>query len=115
MPIVLKWKWVLRVLSYINGFPVDGFCCFPFIFIKEEASDRLIRHETIHYHQMKETLVLGYLIIYIVSYLINRYKKMSHQVAYRNIIFEVEAYDNQHIVDYLKYRKKYNWYQGGEK
>ena len=48
---------------------VGGITLFPFIFIRGEGNERIIRHESIHITQYAETLVLGFLLIYVWDFL----------------------------------------------
>ena len=55
-PIIIKNSKLPEAISWFMD--VGGVTLFPFIFIKGEGNDRLIRHETIHIKQYAETLVL---------------------------------------------------------
>lgn len=85
---------------------------YPFIFVRN-GSDKydkvLINHERIHLRQQLELLVIIFYIWYILDYFIKLCKLGSRSKAYRNIIFEREAYDNQDNLDYLKSRKCYQY------
>ena len=45
----------------------------------------------------------------ILEFLCNYLKHLDRRVAYHNIRFEKEAYDNMENMDYLKSRKSYSW------
>lgn len=111
LPIVVKWDWMLRLASRINGFEVAGIEYIPFVIVVNDKSNKiLINHETIHYQQMLETAMLGFYFIYAGHYLWNRLmRKMNHHDAYVNICFEREAYGNQHNLKYLQKRKRFIW------
>ena len=66
-PIIIKNSRLPKLLSWFMD--VGGITLFPFIFIKGEGNERLIRHESIHIAQYAETLVLGFLIIYLWDFL----------------------------------------------
>lgn len=84
---------------------------FPFILLKSEhlrADKVIINHEKIHLRQQLELLILPFYIFYLIHYLINLIRFKQHDIAYRNIVFEKEAYDNDGNLNYLK-RSWYGW------
>lgn len=89
-----------------NGY--SGLTIFPFVILKNKRlvkDDCLINHERIHIRQQWELLILPFYIIYGIEFLIrlNHYKNWT--LAYRNISFEREAYQNENNLTYLKSRK----------
>jgi hypothetical protein len=87
---------------------VKGLAIFPFILIQNAADkeDRvLIRHETIHLKQQLEMLIFPFYIIYLLNYLYNLAKFRNHNQAYKEIIFEREAYANERNPSYLANRR----------
>lgn len=68
---------------------------------------RMLNHENIHSEQMKETLFIGFYILYLLNWLFNLIVCPKH--AYKYIVFEQEAYANQGNLDYIKHRKHYAW------
>ncbi|RZL14289.1 MAG: hypothetical protein EOO96_30920 [Pedobacter sp.] len=83
---------------------------YPFIFIKrkEYKNDRiLVNHERIHHQQQIELLVIPFYIIYLLNYIVNIFRFKSHHQAYLHIIFEKEAYTNEHNLRYLSTRKTF--------
>jgi hypothetical protein len=107
-----------------NLIPFRGYAAvalFPFLFVRRgvEISDRLIRHEKTHFRQQAEMLIIPFYFWYLVEYLIRlcywlvvlglkEFSTASH-VAYRNISFEQEAYNNEHNPDYLSTRRLFAW------
>ncbi len=92
--------------------PAAGMAIFPFVLIKyaELKHDRqIINHELIHLRQQIELLIIPFFILYLLNYLINLIKYRSHSLAYRNIVFEREAYSNDSDLQYLKKRRFYSW------
>jgi len=77
---------------------IRGLAFWPFIFIASDTiiDDELINHERIHLRQQIEMLIIPFYI----WYLIELYSK-----GYRNISFEIEAYDNEHDLNYLEKRR----------
>ena len=55
---------------------------------------------------MKEMLYILFYIWYIIEWIIRLFMKGN---AYRNISFEREAYGNEHNMNYLNERNKFNW------
>lgn len=91
---------------------VDGMALFPFIVVKTQAHKHdtvLIRHETIHLKQAAELLIIPFYVLYLLNYLVNRIRYKNHHTAYLNIVFEREAYRNEHNPLYLKHRKLWAW------
>ncbi|HCX22224.1 MAG TPA: hypothetical protein DHN29_09935 [Cytophagales bacterium] len=91
------------MLSWIIN--IRAITLFPFIFIADEGDDVLIQHESIHIRQQLELLVIGFYIIYVIDYVIKYFKYGNGPQAYRNIVFEQEAYNNQHEKGYLSRRR----------
>jgi len=107
---VIESKKFLSVLSKLNKFNVVGFELLPFIVVvKDKTNKKVINHELIHSYQQLETLVIGYWIIYLFNYLVNLIKYKKHILAYKNILFEIEAYNNSSNENYLKTRKLFSW------
>lgn len=87
---------------------------YPFIFVHNDSDKydkELINHECIHLQQQKELLVLFFYIWYFLDFLFKYLRYRNWDKAYRNIIFEREAYNNQSNLDYLKVRGIW-WFWG---
>lgn len=82
---------------------------WPFVFVRndKEYSDVTARHEAIHGEQQKEMLVILFYLWYVIEWLVKCIIYRNTMTAYKNISFEREAYDNQHLLDYQ--RKHYSW------
>ena len=92
---------------------VRGMALFPFILLREHslAQDTVImNHELIHHRQQVELLIIPFYFFYLLHYTINRFRYPDHQSAYRNIIFEKEAYANESNDHYLKQRKWFGFW-----
>lgn len=85
----------------------DAMVVWPFVFVKDDVSDKVINHERIHARQQIEMLVIFFFMWYVVEWLIR--KIFGNGIAYRNISFEREAYLNQLNSDYLQHRKFFSW------
>lgn len=95
--------------------PFKGYAAinlFGVFFVRKEAriDPVLINHELIHTRQMKETLYVGFYILYLLFwiYLLFKYRFKSN-LAYRHIPFEIEAYVNEQDMSYLFRRRPYAW------
>lgn len=96
-----------------NIMPFPGFKAinlFGILFARKgsKIDDRTINHESIHTAQMKEMLYILFYIWYIIEWIIRLFMKGD---AYRNISFEREAYGNEHNMNYLNERNKFNWFK----
>ncbi|MDO5656109.1 MAG: hypothetical protein Q4G27_08225 [Flavobacteriaceae bacterium] len=83
---------------------------FPFILLKNKElklDNALINHERIHLKQQVELLIFPFYLWYIIEYIYRLFQFKNAALAYRNISFEREAYENDQNLDYLKHRK---WY-----
>ena len=97
----------------------DAMALFPFVFVKGEVPNRVIRHEQIHLEQQKELLIIGFLFLYVVFfvswflwYFIFEWRvtiKQAWNEAYKRNPFEAEAYDNEWDEYYLEKRELFNW------
>ena len=87
---------------------ISGITLFPFILLRKKElrhNPVLINHEKIHLRQQLELLIIPFYIWYLSEYYIKYLKYKNPDLAYRNISFEREAYDNDHNLEYLKNRK----------
>ncbi|WP_405377228.1 hypothetical protein [Nonlabens sp. Asnod3-A02] len=92
----------------------SGMTLWPFLLVsnKSKLTDALfMNHENIHAVQQKELLVLFFYLCYGLDYLFNLMRYMNHHKAYRNIVFEREAYLNESNLDYLKERKLFSFFK----
>ena len=80
---------------------------FPLIFLA--AFWVLYRHEKIHFWQQVEMLFIFHWFFYSLFYLVARAKGHCHYIAYRYNPFEIEAFNNEANVKYLKVRKPFAW------
>jgi len=108
-PIIVKNSIIPKILSWFMD--VKGVTLFPFIFIKGEGDDRLINHESIHIAQYRETLILGFLFLYLWDFAHGLLKYKNFYDAYKSIRFEREAYSHDVDPHYLEYRELYAWRQ----
>ncbi|MFK8303059.1 hypothetical protein ACI75Y_09120 [Capnocytophaga stomatis] len=90
----------------------SGITLFPFIFVANKKllkNPYFVNHEQIHLQQQKELLIIPFYIWYFIDFIIKLCKYKNWEIAYRNIIFEKEAYNNERNLNYLKERKIFNF------
>ena len=111
-------KYNNKFLDNISWFfKVGGISLFPIVILRERYKtvelnrglQRMITHETIHFQQQLEMLVIPFYVIYILEYVIKALYYFNIEKAYRNISFEREAYQYELDKNYLERRKRYNW------
>ena len=99
-------------IVHLPFLPAAGMAIFPFVLVKYswiKNDQQIINHELIHLRQQIELLIIPFYLIYILDYLINLVRYRNHNLAYRNIVFEKEAYSNDADYEYLKKRGFYSW------
>lgn len=87
---------------------------YPFVLVKKiEFKNDLVmmNHERIHLQQQKELLLAGFYIWYLLNYFLNILKYRNHDKAYRNIIFEKEAFNCEKDLNYLQRRKIFSFWK----
>ena len=100
--------------------PFKGFIAinlFGVLFVRNEYKKRFesggftttLNHESIHTEQLIECLFIFFYLIYVINYIINLIKYKDFKLAYRNLLFEIEAYNNQNNLEYLNNRNYYAW------
>ena len=84
---------------------------FGILFVKGDAriDDVMINHERIHTSQIKELLYIFFYLWYVIEWLIRLIQFRNSYMAYRNISFEREAYQNEEDIHYLKSRKFFSF------
>ena len=110
-----------KFLDSISWFMrVGGISIFPIVVLREKYKDpktsveferasAIHRHETIHFRQQLEMLVIPFYVWYVVEFLVKLIRYGKSNKAYRSISFEREAYDNEDKYGYVAKRKMYNW------
>lgn len=106
-PIIVKNSKVPKIMSLVIN--VHAITLWPFIFIRDDGDERLIRHESIHIKQYNELFVVGFLILYLYDWVKGLIKYKDKTKAYYNIRFEQEAYMYDAVDGYLETRSKYEW------
>lgn len=102
-------------LIYTEWIPFrhSAIALWPFVFmrkkLKHKENNVLINHERIHLRQQLELLLIGFYILYILHYFFLLIRFKNHSKAYKNIIFEKEAYARENDLQYLKNRKLFSF------
>jgi len=102
---------ILVRVRRLGRLQILGIAVFPFLLVaRKDLSKNAIfmNHERIHLRQQLELLILPFYIWYLIEYGILRFK-YNHKTAYKNIIFEKEAYQMETDLNYLKHRKFWNF------
>ena len=113
--IVTQNKFQIMIQIHNDFIPFRGYkamtlLCFIFVRRGFELSDEDIRHESIHWEQQKEMLILPFFLWYLIEFIVNLFKFNDWSKAYRNISFEREAYDFEKKKYYLEWRKRFAWF-----
>ena len=109
-PVIVKNSKLVKIINAFNP-RVRGITLFPFILIRDEGDERIIRHESIHIAQYREMFVIGFLLLYLWDFVRGFVKYKTYDDAYRSIRFEREAYSFDGDPHYLEYREKHAWKQ----
>lgn len=75
----------------------------------DKKNTTLINHEKIHLKQQIEMLVLPFFLWYVIEYVIRFIQYKNLHLAYKNISFEREAYENEKDLYFLKQRSFLNF------
>ena len=97
----------LIVTKYLIPKGYRGLTIFPFVIIKHRSDQNnsvLMNHEKIHLRQQLELLFLPFFIWYLLEYIFRLFQYKNHNLAYRNISFEREAYANESDLNYMQGR-----------
>jgi len=108
-PIFIEDSKIPAWLSKIAPIDVWAFSFGPFVICRGDLSEKVKRHETIHFLQQIEMLFVLQWILYGLFYAIGRLTKGSWKSAYYNNPFELEAYVNDLDPEYLENRKFWAW------
>ena len=109
LPIFVENSKIPVILSSVSRIDINAITLGPIILCRGKISDVTRQHESIHWEQYKECLVLGFLILYLFFYVTNLLKGQSSTEAYYSIPFEVEAYKNESTDGYLNDRAHFAW------
>lgn len=100
------------VSKYILRKKFVGLTLWPFIVLKHKGlkNDKVfLNHERIHLRQQLELLIIPFFVIYMIEYFLRLIQYRNRYLAYRNISFEREAYQNETNLDYLEHKKLWSF------
>ncbi|WP_155285134.1 hypothetical protein [Capnocytophaga felis] len=103
---------MIRVCKWLVPKGYRAITLYPFIFLRDETDKKnqvLVNHERIHLKQQAELLVIFFYLWYFIDFLSKYRKYRNWDKAYRNVIFEREAYANESDLLYLKTRKRFGF------
>ena len=106
-PVVIQNSSIPKYLSIFID--IWAITLYPFIICKGEMDEQTLNHDKIHLAQQRELWLVGFYLLYAFYWLRARLLGMSSHDAYMAIPFEVEAYAQQHDMDYLKNRERFAW------
>lgn len=95
------------VFKYLTPKGFRGLTLYPFVFLKYKSDKEntvLLNHERIHIRQQLELLIIPFFLWYGIEFLVRLVHCKDRNLAYRNISFEREAYQNEKNLYYLKQR-----------
>tara|TARA_R110001599_G_scaffold189313_1_gene384071 strand:- start:124 stop:468 length:345 start_codon:yes stop_codon:yes gene_type:complete len=107
IPITIVAPRFLKTISWVID--ICAITLYPFIISREEMSEDVFNHESIHIAQQKELLVVFFYLLYGWDYLRGLIKFRDKELAYYKIRFEQEAYAQMLNKNYLENRKPYSW------
>ncbi len=108
-PVFIENSSIPVWLSYLSPINISAITLGPFVFSRGIMSEVTKRHESIHWEQYKETLIVGFWILYVAYWVRGLFKYADAKLAYAMIPFEQEAYDNDEDWVYLLNRKRFAW------
>jgi hypothetical protein len=124
-PIFIENSKVPVWLSKIAPLNIGAITLFFLVFSRGKMDETTKRHETTHFQQTLETLIVGLIFLYLLDWLwgLIKYRKdwegqkttrgreytSAANKAYYHIRAEQEAYSNEADVNYLQNRKRWRW------
>lgn len=106
---------IVLVFNFLRNSSYKAITLWPFVVffdVEVRKNTVILNHEKIHLRQQLELLIVPFYIWYFCSFVFNYIKFKSWDLAYRNVIFEREAYHNESNMKYLKTRKMYAFLNG---
>ena len=103
---------IVIVSKYLLPKGYRGLTLWPFVLLKhrqDKGNMILLNHERIHIKQQLELLIIPFYIWYLLDFLFKWIKFKDRNKAYRNIIFEKEAYENEKDLHFLSKRPFWNF------
>ena len=108
-PIYIENSRIPVWLSKVAPINIGAITLFFLVFSRGTISEETKRHEYIHFQQMLETFLIGFVILYYWDYLKGYIKYRHGKIAYHSIRAEQEAYHIASSETYTKRRKRWRW------
>ena len=100
--------FVPKLIKVLSRNQAQAMALYPFVLVnRKDIDSHVIRHEKIHLRQQLEMLILPFYLWYLIEFLFRLAIYKNKRLAYLNISFEREAYQNHFDKAYLKKRKNY--------
>jgi hypothetical protein len=81
--------------KFLKLFRINAIVLYPIVLYQAKLPDKAImKHEEVHLKQIKTDGVLKFYTRYLLEYARGRVRGLSHYQAYRNISYEIEAYES---------------------
>ena len=106
----MKVKEMSGFLKFFLSKNIIGITLAPFgIYLSKKylSNVETINHESIHWKQQVEMLIIFFYAWYLIEWFIRIFTNFGN--SYRSLSFEREAYDNDGNLKYLETRKPYSW------
>lgn len=103
----MKVKPVSKFLDIFLSKNIIGITLCPFGIYLRKSTPKIINHESIHWKQQVEMLVIFFYVWYLLEWFIKLF--FYGGKAYYNISFEREAYNNEKNFNYLSERSHFSW------
>jgi len=103
---------IVIVSKYLLPKGYRGLTLWPFVLLKykqDRGNMILLNHERIHIIQQVELLIIPFYILYLLDFLYKWIRFKDRKKAYRNIIFEKEAYEKEKDLYFLSKRPFWNF------
>lgn len=81
------------------------------VFAKGECDRFTLNHEGIHTEQIKELLVIGFYLFYVMEWILRAIQYRSFYRGYLNISFEREAYTHANDLSYIPSRPRFAFFR----
>lgn len=107
-PIFVEDSKIPVWLSYLAPITIWAISFGTFVWCRGKLSERVKRHETIHYQQQLELLFIFQWLLYVIFWAWGMVKYRDGKKAYKENPFEREAFGNDRIQGYLAARPRYN-------
>ena len=109
LPIFIENSKIPVWLSYLSPINIGAITFGPLVISRGTMGENTRRHESIHWEQYKECLIIGFLLLYLAFWIRGIFRGYGGDGAYMSIPFEREAYDNEEDTEYLADRSRYAW------